>query len=178
MPEKAYYSDAKYQEKRDAFVAHVEKMLVLGGIDAASAKAQAQTVLKFETRLAAASLSPVEGRNPANQYNFVSIADADKATPNFSWTKLLAAENINGVKGFSLSQPKFFAEILPLVIGRLISVTTISSMQHRICRTPYRTSVLLSTAPLCVARKNKKHAGSGCSTASMAPLAKPSAKFT
>ncbi len=116
LPEKAYYSDAKYQEKRDAFVAHIEKMLVLGGVDAASAKAQAQTVLKFETRLAAASLAPIELRNPANQYNFVSVADADKATPNFSWSKLLAAENIKDVKGFSLSQPKFFAEMDKMLV--------------------------------------------------------------
>ncbi len=111
LPEKAYYSDAKYQDKRDAFVAHIEKMLVLGGVEAAEAKAQAQTVLKFESRLAAASIAPVDMRKPENQYHFVSVADADKATPNFSWSKLLAAQNIQGVKGFSLSQPKFFAEM-------------------------------------------------------------------
>lgn len=111
LPEKGYYSDPKYKDKRDAFVAHVEKMLVLGGIDAEAAKAQAQAVLKFESRLAAASLAPVELRNPANQYHFVSLADADKATPNFSWSKLFAAQKIEGVKGFSLSQPKFFAEM-------------------------------------------------------------------
>jgi putative endopeptidase len=116
LPEKAYYSDAKYQEKRDAFVAHIEKMLVLGGVNAASAKTQAQVVLKFETRLAAASLAPIELRNPANQYNFVSVADADKATPHFSWSKLLAAENITNVKGFSLSQPKFFAEMDKMLV--------------------------------------------------------------
>ena len=36
LPEKAYYSEAKYQDKRDAFVAHVERMLVLGGVVAAA----------------------------------------------------------------------------------------------------------------------------------------------
>ena len=124
LPEKAYYSDAKYQEKRDAFVAHIEKMLVLGGVDAAAAKAQAQTVLKFETRLAAASLAPIELRDPANQYHFVSLADADKLTPNFSWSKLFAAENIQGVKGFSLSQPKFFAEM-----DKMLTDTPVSDWQ-------------------------------------------------
>ena len=124
LPEKAYYSDAKYQEKRDAFVAHIEKMLVLGGVEAASAKVQAQTVLKFETRLAAASLAPIELREPANQYHFVSVADADKATPHFSWSKLLAAQNIQGVKGFSLSQPKFFAEM-----DKMLTDTAVSDWQ-------------------------------------------------
>jgi len=124
LPEKAYYSDAKYQDKRDAFVAHVEKMLVLGGVEAAAAKAQAQTVLKFESRLAAASIAPVDMRKPENQYYFVSMADADKATPNFSWSKLFAAQNIQGVKGFSLSQPKFFAEM-----DKMLTDTPVSDWQ-------------------------------------------------
>ena len=111
LPEKAYYLEPQYQDKRDAFLGHVERMLVLAGIDAESAKAQAQAVLAFETRLANASLARVELRNPANQYHFVSVEEADKLTPNFSWSKLLAAEGVTGVKGFSLSQPKFFAEM-------------------------------------------------------------------
>jgi putative endopeptidase len=111
LPEKAYYSEPQYKEKRDAFVAHVEKMLVLGGIDAASAKTQAQSVLKFESRLAAASLAPVELRKPENQYYFVSVAEADKATPNFLWSTLFKKLNVNADKGFSLSQPKFFNEM-------------------------------------------------------------------
>ena len=40
----------------------------------------------------------------------MSLADAEKATPNFSWTKFMEAEGVTGVEGFSLSQPKFFAE--------------------------------------------------------------------
>lgn len=124
LPEKAYYSDAKYQDKRDAFVAHIEKMLVLGGVDAAAAKAQAQTVLKFESRLAAASIAPVDMRKPENQYHFVSVADADKATPNFSWSKLFAAQNIQVAKGFSLSQPKFFAEM-----DKMLTDTPVSDWQ-------------------------------------------------
>ena len=115
LPEKAYYLEDTYKPKRDAFVAHVERMMVLAGNDAATAKAQAQTVLAFETRLAKASLSPIEMRNPANQYNFVSLADADKATPNFNWTEFFKAQGLGSVKGFSLSQPKFFAEMNTMI---------------------------------------------------------------
>ena len=110
LPERAYYLEDQHKEIRTAFLAHVERLLVLGGVDAAAAKTQAQSVLDFETRLAKASLTPIQGRDPKNQYNYVTVADANKATPNFSWSKLLAAEGITGVEGFSLSQPKFFAE--------------------------------------------------------------------
>jgi putative endopeptidase len=110
LPEKSYYSDAKYQDKRDAFRAHVERMLVLGGVDAAAAKAQAKAVLAFETRLANASIARVDLRDPANQYHYVTMAEADKLAPNFPWSQFLAAEGIKDAPGFSLSQPGFFAE--------------------------------------------------------------------
>ena len=111
LPERAYYLEPAHQDKRDAFLAHVERLLVLGGVAADAAKAQAQAVLDFETRLAKASLAPVELRNPDNQYHYVTLADADKLTPNFSWSKLFAAQGIEGANGFSLSQPKFFSEM-------------------------------------------------------------------
>ncbi len=116
LPEKAYYLEPQYQDKRDAFIAHVERMLVLAGVEAAAAKTQAAAVMAFETRLANASLTPIESRNPANQYNFVSMADADKASPNFSWSEFFAAQGLQDVKGFSLSQPKFFAEMDRMIV--------------------------------------------------------------
>ena len=113
LPEKAYYledgPDGKYKAIREAFVKHVSKQLQNAGVAAADADKQAADVLAFETRLAKASLSPVELRDPNNQYHYVSMADADKASPNFPWSAFFKA---NGVQadGFSLSQPKFFAE--------------------------------------------------------------------
>uniref|UniRef100_UPI002623BF7E M13 family metallopeptidase n=1 Tax=Oleiagrimonas sp. TaxID=2010330 RepID=UPI002623BF7E len=40
----------------------------------------------------------------------VSVADADKATPHFSWKQFFKAQGVTVDKGFSLSQPKFFKE--------------------------------------------------------------------
>jgi len=113
LPEKAYYledgPDGKYKTIREAFVKHVSKQLQNAGVAAADADAQAADVLAFETRLAKASLSPIELRNPNNQYHFVSMADADKASPNFPWSEFFKANGVSA-EGFSLSQPKFFAE--------------------------------------------------------------------
>ncbi|TPG10578.1 M13 family peptidase [Rhodanobacter glycinis] len=110
LPTKDYYSDAKYKDIRDAYVAYIAKALQLTGVAEADAKKQAADVLAFETQLAAASLAPVDERDPKNQYHFVSVKDADKATPSFSWDKFFAAQGVTIDKGFSLSQPKFFAE--------------------------------------------------------------------
>jgi putative endopeptidase len=114
LPERAYYledgKDGSYKKIRDAYVAHIAKQLQAAGTKPADAAAQAKQILSFETRLATASLAPVELRNPENQYNFVSVVDAEKVTPHFSWAKFFAANGADSKNGFSLSQPKFFAE--------------------------------------------------------------------
>ena len=110
LPTPDYYSKSDYADLRKAYVAHIGKTLQLAGVGGDEAARQADTVMKFETRLAAASLSRVELRDPKNQYHYVTIAEADQATPHFPWAPFFAAQDAHVEKGFSLSQPKFFAE--------------------------------------------------------------------
>jgi putative endopeptidase len=111
LPTAEYYSKPDYADLRTAYRAHIAKMLELTGSKAADAKKETEQVFAFETRLAKVSLMPVELRKPENQYHFVSLADADKASPNLSWSKFFAAQKADIQNGFSLSQPKFFAEV-------------------------------------------------------------------
>ena len=112
LPERAYYLEDRedYKTARAAFLEHIAKLLVLTGTDAEAAKAQAQQVLDFETRLAKASLGRVELRDPASRYNPVALADADTSTPNFSWTAFFTALDVETPKTFSLATPGFFKE--------------------------------------------------------------------
>jgi len=110
LPTKDYYTDPKHADLRKAYLDYIAKTLELTGVSADDAKKQADEVMAFETSLAAASLAPVELRTPENQYHFVSVAEADKITPHFSWENFFKAQGVTIDKGFSLSQPKFFAE--------------------------------------------------------------------
>ncbi|HBD18701.1 MAG TPA: peptidase [Arenimonas sp.] len=112
LPERAYYLEDRedYKAARVAFVEHVAKLMQLAGADEASARAQAQQVMDFETRLAKASLGRLELRDPARRYNPVALADADAATPNFSWTAFFAALDVPAPQSFSLATPGFFKE--------------------------------------------------------------------
>ena len=110
LPTRDYYTDPKHADERSAYLAYVAKTLELTGVPAADAAKQADQVMAFETALAKASLAPVELRTPENQYHFVSVNEADKVTPHFSWEKFFAAQGVTVDKGFSLSQPKFFAQ--------------------------------------------------------------------
>ena len=111
LPTADYYSKPDYEKIRTAYVAHIAKLLELTGISATDAQLQAKDVLAFETRLAAVSLAPVEMRKPENRYHYVSLADADKVTPSFDWAEFFNAQGADVKDGFSLAQPKFFAEV-------------------------------------------------------------------
>ncbi len=111
LPTRDYYDKPDYAELREAYKAHLAKVLALVGIPEADAQKQAAQVLAFETRLAKASMAPVELRNPENQYHFVTVAEANKITPGIEWQKFFAAQGADVRNGFSLSQPKFFAEV-------------------------------------------------------------------
>ena len=112
LPDTTYYADADKQGIRDEYVKHVAKVLELSGVPAADAAAQAKDVLAFETRLAKASKSRAEfSRNVELYYNPMGVADADKLTPGFSWTKFFEAQGIAQPKTFSVSVPGYFKEV-------------------------------------------------------------------
>ncbi|RDS84752.1 M13 family peptidase [Dyella monticola] len=124
LPTPDYYTDAKYADLRDAYKAYIAKSLALTGVSDADAKKQADEVLAFETKLAQSSLSPTQLRNLDNEYHFVTVAQADKITPHFNWNDFFKAQGLTIDKGFSLSQPKFFAEF-----DKLLATAPISQWQ-------------------------------------------------
>jgi putative endopeptidase len=118
LPERDYYfkTDETSKKIRAAYVEHIARSLELVGVKKADAGKQARAVMALETKLADASLPIVALRDPNNQYHFVDMAAADKTTPHFSWEKFFASQNVVGEKGFSLSQPKFFAAMDRLLV--------------------------------------------------------------
>lgn len=112
LPNRDFYTrdDAESVTLRERYVEHIGTILTLAGTEAAAATAAAQRILAFETRLAKASLTREELRVPDASYNLVSIAAANEITPTFDWAALMRA-NGAPVQEFSLSHPKFFAEV-------------------------------------------------------------------
>jgi len=111
LPEKGYYFDDSQAKIREEYVKYIARMLELSGVDATQAAEQAKAVLAFETRLANASLSRIELRDPAKRYNPVSAAEANKITPHFDWTAFFDTLKVPAADKFSLGQPGFFAEL-------------------------------------------------------------------
>lgn len=111
LPDPEYYTKAENKDKLQAYEAHVAKVLELSGVAVADAAKQAKDVVAFETRLAKASKTSEElSRDVSLYYNPVTLADADKLTPNFSWTRFFESQGVKADK-FSLAMPGFHQEV-------------------------------------------------------------------
>jgi putative endopeptidase len=112
LPDRGYYFDKDKKDKLDAYQAHIAKVLELSGVPAADAATQAKAVIAFETRLAKVSKSREEmQRDVSIYYNPVTLADADKLTPNFSWTTFFESQGVAAPAKFSLAMPAFHEEV-------------------------------------------------------------------
>jgi endothelin-converting enzyme/putative endopeptidase len=112
LPERDYYTrtDAKSVELRKQYVDHVHKMLALAGEPDAEAQKDAETVLALETRLARASLSITEERDPQNLNHPTDIAHLDKQLTHFSLAAYVASAHAPASGRINEVQPKFFSE--------------------------------------------------------------------
>ncbi len=113
LPNRDYYTktDDKSKEIREKFVVHIANMFKLAGDSPEKAAANAKTVLNLQMRLAEVSLPPVELRNPDNRYNKMSLADAQKISPNLAWNTYLSARGISALQELNIGQPAFFKEV-------------------------------------------------------------------
>ncbi|MFH2037264.1 MAG: M13 family metallopeptidase [Candidatus Zixiibacteriota bacterium] len=113
LPDRDYYTrdDAESVKLREEYINHITNMMKLIGYDEQNAKTQAETILALETRLANASLTNVELRDPAGWYKIKTIAEANEETPNFDWGKYFAGQGLANIESFSYAHPKFFAEM-------------------------------------------------------------------
>ena len=112
LPNKEFYTkdDAKSKETREKFVQYMTNMFKLLGDSPDKAAANANTVMKIQNRLAMASKAPVELRDPDKRYNKMTVADANKLTPNFSWTDYMKVRGVPAINDLNIGMPDFFKE--------------------------------------------------------------------
>ena len=113
LPNRDFYlnSDAKSQETRDKFRVYATNIFKLLGDAPEVARGKAQAVIQIQTRLAMASKSPVQLRDPQKRYNKRTLAELSEMTPNFSWTDYMAARNVPTVEEINVGQPEFFTTV-------------------------------------------------------------------
>jgi endothelin-converting enzyme/putative endopeptidase len=117
LPERDYYTraDAKSIETRQQYIAHVRKIFVLAGETEAQAAKDADIVMAIETRLAKASLTITEQRDPQNLNHPTDVAKFSKELTHFSLADYVTAAHAPAAGKANDMEPKFFAEFNTLV---------------------------------------------------------------
>ena len=117
LPERDYYTrtDAKSVEQRQQYAAHVKKIFMLAGEPEAQAAKDAETVLAIETRLAKASLTITEQRDPQNLNHPTDVLSFQKELTHFSLSEYVSATHAPAVGKTNDMEPKFFAEFNALM---------------------------------------------------------------
>lgn len=110
LPDRDYYTkdDAKSQELRKAYVAHVQKMFELLGDTPVTAAAEAQTVMRIETALAKGSMTRVERRDPKALDHKMTGSELEKLSPDFRWQAYFAKVGMPSLSSLNVSAPNFF----------------------------------------------------------------------
>jgi putative endopeptidase len=110
LPNRDYYlkSEPIFAAARAEYLGHVARMMVLTGESAAAAERQSKTVMALETRLARASMSEVEQRDPRAVYHPMTLARAAALTPHLNWRGLLKNVGHPEIVSLNVATPEFF----------------------------------------------------------------------
>jgi endothelin-converting enzyme/putative endopeptidase len=109
LPDRDYYfrEDARSNDLRREYVAHVGRMNQLLGASPEQATRAAATVMGIETALAKAQLDVVSRRDPAKVNHKMTIGALQALTPGFDWRRYLDRIGSKAVASLNVTEPDF-----------------------------------------------------------------------
>ncbi len=96
LPDRDYYLQASFAEKKAKYLAYVVQILTLAGWPRPAENAKA--IVDFETKLAEVQWTRVQRRDRDKTYNPATPAELNALTPGIDWNRYLAASGLPGVQ--------------------------------------------------------------------------------
>jgi putative endopeptidase len=117
LPDRDYYlkPEARFQDAREKYVAHIVAMFKLAGWDEKASAAAAHKIIGMETKLAEASLDNVAMRDPAATDHNTTFAQLQAMAPHIDWVEYFKHKQIPQDGDLNVDQPKFMQELDRLV---------------------------------------------------------------
>ncbi len=109
LPDRDYYLTPGFAEKKQAYQAYVAQMLTLAGW--ADPAANAAAIVAYETKVAEASWTRVERRDPVKTYNPMTPAELAAAAPGFDWSAWLKAEGLGDARRVVVQENTAFPKL-------------------------------------------------------------------
>ena len=114
MGNRDYYVDEKNADKKAAYVAYLEKIFALAGVEG-DVKQMVESVVALEDRIAEKHWSNVECRDIQKGYNPFTYEDFKAKFGVVNWDNYFAAMGLNEVGKLVVSQPSSFENILEVI---------------------------------------------------------------
>jgi putative endopeptidase len=114
LPNRDYYfnTDDRTTKIRNAYPAHVAKMLQFTGLDSAAAKKAAASVVALETVLAKSSRKLEALRDPEANYHKMPVANLNKIAGSVDWAGFIKQQGINKFADtIIVGQPEFYTTL-------------------------------------------------------------------
>ncbi|TMH87252.1 MAG: M13 family metallopeptidase [Betaproteobacteria bacterium] len=113
LPDRDFYTkdDDKSRELRTRYAAHVARTFELLGDRPGAAGREAAKVMEIETKLARASLTRTQRRDPYQLFHKMDARGLKALTPGFDWDLYLKTAGLPGLNAFNVTEPEFFREL-------------------------------------------------------------------
>lgn len=117
MNDRDYYlnNDEGTKKIRNAYENHLSKVFQLAGCNETDAANNAKIVLNIETKLAEASMTRLERRDPIATYNKMNYKEVKSRYNNFDWDSYFASIGIENPKEIDVNQPVFFDDFNKMI---------------------------------------------------------------
>lgn len=116
LPDKMFYTDAKYEKIREAYKKHLENLFVLIGESADVSKKNAETIFGIESKMAEVSMGRLELRNQEAQYNKFTKEEFFKKSANLDFNTYLTALGVKTpFTDVIVNQPLFYEKLNEMI---------------------------------------------------------------
>ncbi len=117
LPDRDYYlnDDARSKFLREKYIAYISKTFRMLGENESISGEYAKKIMAIETRLAKASMSRLELRDPNKTYNKTTTKALIDMSPDFNWMSFFRASNVGDPGEININQPEFIKEISVLL---------------------------------------------------------------
>ena len=109
LPDRDYYLKGDFATQKGKYQAYVAQLMHL--LDWPDADKRATEIVAFETKIAEASWTKTQQRDPIATYNAMSIAELESLAPNFAWRPFLTQAGLGKVERVVVAEKSAFPKI-------------------------------------------------------------------
>jgi putative endopeptidase len=122
LPDRDYYLKPDFAAKKDKYKIYAAQLLKL--LDWPEADKRAAEIIDLETKIADASWTKTQQRDPVATYNAMSIAELEALAPKFAWRKFLTEAGLPKVDRVVVAEKSAFPKI-----AEIFDQTSVETLQ-------------------------------------------------